>query len=367
MSKYQCGVVIGAGVIGLAVAAELGAAGLCEELWILERESSFGQGTSSRNSEIIHAGIYYPPESLKAQLCVEGRERLYRLCSDYDVPHSAIGKLIVATTQEDLPELERIEKNARACNVLLEQMSQAQIRRLEPSVRACGGLYSSRTGIVDSHSLMQCYQRRALRHGAQTVFNTAVLGIARQNGRHVIHTRSSAGEEFDLRSDVVINSAGLYSDEIARLAGFDYRLYWCKGCYFSVDQSKAHLCSHLIYPAIRKDAPSLGVHVTFDLSGRMKLGPDAEYIDRVEDYSVAPERKTAFYEAAAKYLTFLEEQDLAPEMAGIRPKLQGPGEPFADFMIRQDREGFVNCIGIESPGLTASPAIAAYVRRLLES
>ncbi|HEY2931207.1 MAG TPA: NAD(P)/FAD-dependent oxidoreductase [Acidobacteriota bacterium] len=364
--KYQSGVVVGAGVVGLAIAAELAGARLCEEIWILEKESSFGQGTSSRNSEVIHAGIYYPPDSLKAQLCIEGRRRLYRLCSEHDIPHCAIGKLIVASAQEDLPELERIESNARACHVPLQEIPLAQIRVLEPSVRACGALFSPETGIVDSHSLMQFYQRQAVRHGAQAVFNTTVSGISHQNGRYLIQTQAAGGEKFDLESDVIVNSAGLYSDEVARLAGFDYRLHWCKGCYFSVDQSKARLCSHLIYPAVGKHAANLGVHVTFDLSGRMKLGPDVEYIDHVEDYSVPPERRSSFYAAAAQYLTFLEQDDLAPEMAGIRPKLQGPGEPFADFVIRQDREGFINCIGIESPGLTASPAIAAYVRRLLE-
>ncbi len=366
MAKYQTGVVIGAGVVGLAIAAELSAAGLCEELWVLEKEAGFGRGTSSRNSEVIHAGLYYPSGSLKARLCVEGRERIYDLCRRYEIAHKPLGKLIVAADDHELVNLNHIEGNAHACGVPVERLSPEEIRSLEPAVQCRAALYSPRSGIVDSHGLMQHFYRQVARHNTQFVFNTAVTGIAQRNGRYLIETRTVDGEPFTLETDLVVNSAGLHSDEIARLAGFNYQLHWCKGCYFSVDQAKAHFCSHLIYPAVGEHSVSLGVHVGFDLTGRMRLGPDAHYIDRVEDYSVPIELKREFYEAAHRYLPFLEFEDLAPEMSGIRPKLQGPGQPSADFVIREDLPQFVNCIGIDSPGLTSSPAIGAYVKSLLQ-
>ncbi|HEY3129708.1 MAG TPA: NAD(P)/FAD-dependent oxidoreductase [Acidobacteriota bacterium] len=366
MTKYKSGAVIGAGVVGLAIAAELSAAGLCDELWVLEKEASFGRGTSSRNSEVIHAGLYYPPSSLKARLCVEGRERIYDLCRRHQIVHRPIGKLIVAADDQEVANLNHIEGNARACGVPIEQLSQEKIRSLEPAITCCSALYSPRSGIVDSHGLMQHFHRQAARHNTEFVFNTAVTGIARQNGRYLVETQTVDGEPFTLEADLVVNAAGLYSDQIASLAGFRYQLHYCKGCYFSVNQSKAHLCSHLIYPAVGEHSVSLGVHVGFDLTGRMRLGPDAHYIERNEDYSVPIELKDPFYEAAHRYLPFLEPEDLAPEMSGIRPKLQGPGEPFADFVIRQDLPQFINCVGIDSPGLTSSPAIASYVRSLVQ-
>ncbi|MBI3939668.1 MAG: NAD(P)/FAD-dependent oxidoreductase [Acidobacteria bacterium] len=363
-AKFESGVVIGAGVVGLAIAAELSACGLCRELWVIEKEEGFGRGSSARNSEVIHAGIYYPPESLKARLCIEGRERLYALCRRHEIPCSAIGKLIIAVESRDIEDLQHLQENARSCGVTLQELSLQEVARLEPSLRCSAALYSPLTGIIDSHALMRFFYREAVRNDTQFVFNTAVTAIEGRGDRYGIETVAASGEPFTLEAGLIINAAGLHSDEIAGLAGMDYRLHWCKGCYFSVSQDKAGLCSHLIYPAISKGFAGLGVHLTFDLSGRMKLGPDAEYIDRVEDYSVPEHRREAFC-AAARYLPFLQPEDLSPEMAGIRSKLQGPGDPFADFVIRQDRPGFVNCVGIESPGLTSAPAIAAYVKGLL--
>ncbi|MBI2822866.1 MAG: NAD(P)/FAD-dependent oxidoreductase [Acidobacteria bacterium] len=358
--------VIGAGVVGLAVAAELGASGLCDELWVLEREENFGRGASSRNSEVIHAGVYCPPGSLKARLCIEGRERTYALCRQHQIAHSALGKLIVAMESREIANLERIDSNARSNGVILQDLSPRQLRALEPSVRCRAALYSPQTGIVDSHGLMRLLYQQAVRSDVQFVFNTAVTGIGRQKERYVIETTGAGGERFSMEADLVVNAAGLYSDAIAALADVCYRLHWCKGCYFSIAPEKARRCSHLIYPAVAEDSAGLGVHLTVDLSGRVKLGPDVEYIDRVEDYSVPEERREAFC-AASRYLPFLQAGDLSPEMAGIRSKLQGPGEPVADFVIRQDLPGFVNCVGIESPGLTAAPAIAAYVASLFKN
>jgi L-2-hydroxyglutarate oxidase LhgO len=366
MSKYKSGVVIGAGVVGLAIAAELSAAGLCEELWVLEKEAGFGRGTSSRNSEVIHAGLYYPPGSLKARLCVEGRERIYHLCDRHEIAYKPIGKVIVAIDDDELRDLSQIENNARACGVVVEPLSPQEIRSLEPAIQCRAALYSPRSGIVDSHGLMQHFYRQAMRHNAQFVFNTGVTAIVREDGNYLIATQMIDGEPFTLETDLVVNAAGLHSDEIAALVGSALRLHWCKGCYFSVNQAKANRCSHLIYPAVGKHSVSLGTHVGFDLSGRMRLGPDAHYIDRVEDYSIPIELRDSFYAAAQRYLPFLEPDDLAPEMSGIRPKLQGPGESFADFVIQEDPPQFVNCVGIDSPGLTSSPAIGAYVRSLVQ-
>lgn len=365
MGDFGTGVIIGAGVVGLAIAAELSQSETCRELWVLEKDPNFGSGISSRNSEVIHAGIYYPPGSLKARLCIEGKERIYALCARHAIPHQAIGKLVVAADQGDLPHLEAIDANARACGVRLEELSAGQARELEPSVRCVAALHSPGTGIVDSHSLMRLFYRQAESCGVQFVFNTAVEGIERLGGRYRLQTLHSNGERFSLDADLVINAAGLFSDKVARMAGLDYSLYWCKGCYFSVDPGRARFCSHLIYPVVNKSYAGLGVHLGIDLSGRMRLGPDVEYIEPVEDYSVSPARAEAFYQAASRYLPFLEPEDLSPEMAGIRPKLQGPSDPVADFVVRQDLPGFVNCVGIESPGLTASPAIGGHVRKIL--
>jgi L-2-hydroxyglutarate oxidase LhgO len=272
----------------------------------------------------------------------------------------------VAVEDHEIEDLQRIEGNARACGVILEGVTAAQFSALEPALRCRAALYSRDTGIVDSHALMRYFYQEARRHDVQFVFRTTVADIAVRGEGYVVETTTPDGECFALEADLVVNAAGLHSDEVARLVGGDYRLHWCKGCYFSVSRHKEGLCSHLIYPAVGKNGAGLGVHLTLDLNARMRLGPDAEYIGRVEDYSVPEERREAIH-AACRYLPFLEAEDLSPEMAGIRPKLQGPGEPFADFVIRQDLPGFVNCVGIESPGLTAAPAIAAYVRSLLRS
>ena len=364
MSRYKTGAVIGAGVVGLAIAAELSAAGLCDEIWVLDKEEGFGRGSSSRNSEVIHAGIYYTPGSLKARLCLEGRERLYALCGKHQIPHAPIGKVIVADDAYRIENLQQIFDNAQACGVLLQELSREQWTRMEPALRCSAALYSPRTGIIDSHALMQFFHRTAVRQDVQFVFNTRVTGID-VGERYRIETVTSGGERFPLEADLVINAAGLYSDEVAGLAGLEYRLHWCKGCYFSVRQEKAMLCSHLVYPAIGDNFSGLGVHLTFDLSNRMKLGPDVEYIGRVEDYSVPEHRRAAFC-AATTYLPSLRPEDLTPEMAGIRAKLQGPGDSFADFAIRQDLPGFVNCVGIESPGLTACLAIGRMVAELVK-
>jgi L-2-hydroxyglutarate oxidase LhgO len=356
--------IIGAGVVGLALAAEL--ADGRSTIYILEKNESHGRGISSRNSEVIHAGIYYPQDSLKAKLCVEGREMLYETCVRNNIPHGRIGKLIIATSDNELDTIERLMDNAKQNGVTsLSFLGQSQVYELEPHIRAAGAVHSPETGIVSAHGLMDYYLGKARIGGAEIACRTSVTGIERLSNGYRISTVDSSGERFDFVSERVINSAGLHSDNIAALVGVGYKLHYCKGDYFSIQNVKKGTVKRLIYPVPEKNHIGLGVHLTLDLTGRMKLGPDATYIERVEDYKVAADKHDKFFQAAARYLPFVRKEDIVPEMSGIRPKLQAEGEGFRDFVISEDLPGFINLIGIESPGLTAAPAIARYVKELL--
>jgi len=356
--------IIGAGVIGLAVAAELARPDV--NVFILEKNAKHGEGISSRNSEVIHAGIYYPEGSLKAQLCVAGNRLLYEIAGRCDIPHKKIGKLIVAANETEYEELERLFAQGRQNGVTgLEMIGEKQLARMEPNITACAALYSPETGIISSHELMNYYLEKARDGKAHLVCHTRVTNIEQDGGGWQISTRNGRGEEFLFSTGVVINCAGLESDKIAGMTGNRYQLHYCKGDYCGISGVKPGAVSRLIYPAPLKNHVGLGVHLTMDLNGRMKLGPDATYIERVEDYTVAPDKAALFYEHARKFLPFLKPENVTADMAGIRPKLQGPENEFADFVIRQDAPGFINLVGIESPGLTASTAIARVVKELL--
>ncbi len=356
--------IIGAGVIGLAIAAQLARPDL--NVFILEKNVSHGGGISSRNSEVIHAGIYYPEGSLKAELCVEGRNLLYEIAAENGIPHKKIGKLIVATSPEEMDEIEKLERTGRHNGVTsLLLLSRQQVAQMEPHVKALAALYSPETGIISAHDLMNHFLSQALNNKANLVCRTQVSHIERESGGWRIFAKNVKGADFDFLSAIVINAAGLSSDIIAGMMGSVYHLHYCKGDYCAVNGVKTGLVGSLVYPAPAKNHVGLGVHLTMDLNGRLKLGPDATYIERVEDYRVASEKASLFYEFARKYLPFLKPENVCPDMAGIRPKLQGPGDPVADFMIREDSPGFINLVGVESPGLTASPAIARFVKRML--
>jgi L-2-hydroxyglutarate oxidase LhgO len=356
--------IIGAGVIGLAVASAL--SDNRQSIFIIEKNASHGRGISSRNSEVLHAGIYYPAGSLKAKLCVEGRELLYDLCRQHNIPHKRIGKLIIATTEHELDKIEELKELAQQNGVSsVSLMDRKKIQEIEPNIRAFGGLFSPDTGIISAHALMDYYLQKAKAGEAEIVCGTEVVMIEQQNGGFRIHTVNSRGERFDFTSEAVINASGLQSDTIARLIGKDYTLHYCKGDYFSIANVRNGVVQRLVYPVPEKNHVGLGVHLTLDLGGRMKLGPDATYIDRVEDYKVDAAKKNQFYDAAVKFLPFIRREDIMPDMSGIRPKLQGPGEGFRDFVISEDLPGFINLIGIESPGLTAAPAIAKHVKNML--
>lgn len=356
--------IIGAGVIGLAIASELADNKL--NIYILEKDKTHGMGISSRNSEVLHAGIYYPPDSLKAKFCVEGKEILYETCSKNNIPHKKIGKLIIATTVNELLKIEKLMNNAIQNGVpSVSILEKRQIYQMEPNIKAVGALYSPDTGIINAHSLMDYYLYTAKLKGAEIVYGTKVAGIERITNGYKVATVNGAGDCFESSTERIINAAGLCSDDIARMIGKKYQLHYCKGNYFSINNVKIGTVKRLVYPIPEENHIGLGIHLTLDLNGRMKLGPDATYIDRVENYRVDGTKSVQFFKAAVKFLPFIHREDIVPDMSGIRPKLQGPGEGFRDFIISEDLPGFINLVGIESPGLTAAPAIAKYVKKLL--
>lgn len=363
--------IIGAGVVGLAVASELSLRS--RHVLVVERNERHGMETSSRNSEVIHAGIYYQPGSLKAVLCTEGRDLLYRLCGAKGISHNRCGKLITAVAEGELPRLEGLIRTGRENGVNLQMLSADDARALEPNIRTVGAIHSPDTGVVSVHELMDYFLHAARERGVTMLFRSEVVGIRKTEGGFAVGIREQQGRS-EFTSEKVINAAGLYADAIAGSAGIDidaagYRLSWAKGSYVAVAPSKAGLVSRLVYPVPQNEG--LGIHAVKDWGGRLKFGPDVEYLDeKVADYRVDDSKVRSFAAAIRRILPSITEEDLAPDMAGIRPKLQKRGEPPRDFVIRHevDRgvEGLVNLIGIDSPGLTASPAIARLVARLLQ-
>ncbi|MFU1915538.1 NAD(P)/FAD-dependent oxidoreductase [Bordetella avium] len=353
-------IVIGAGVVGLAIARALALSG--REVLVAEATEAIGTGTSSRNSEVIHAGIYYPAGSLKARLCVRGKHLLYEYCSERGIAHSRLGKLIVATSTDEAAGLEGIAARAAANGVDdLQALTAAQAQALEPALRCTAALLSPSTGIVDSHALMLAYQGEAENAGAQCVFHTPMLAarVVPQGGFDVDF---GGAEPMTLRCNVLINSAGLHAPTLSRqIEGLPVSSipteYLCKGSYFTLTGRAPF--KHLIYPVPQH--AGLGVHLTLDMGGQAKFGPDTEWIEQ-EDYSLRPERADVFYEAVRRYWPQLPDLALAPGYTGIRPKISAPNVPAADFMISGPADhgipGFVGLYGIESPGLTSSLALA---------
>lgn len=365
--------IIGAGVIGLAIAEELGK--LSKSIVVVERNKSFGMETSSRNSEVIHGGIYYPPGSLKAELCVRGRDLLYTFCARNGVPYKKTGKLIVATEADEIRLIEELFRNGVNNGVSgLKIIDREDMKVIEPAVDGVRAIYSPETGIVDSHRLMQRLMSMAKSGGVTMVFGSEVTNIKKDNDGYKVTLNDLEGLT-GLSTVMVINCAGLDSDLIAEMAGIDirerkYELEYCKGQYFRVNQRKSGLIKGLIYPIPHPRAGVLGIHATPDLGGGLRLGPDHEFIkDRAKDYSVDPLRKREFYLSIRRFLPFIEEEDISVDTAGIRPKLKRHGSDFRDFVVNDEGAngfpGLIDLIGIESPGLTASLAIAEYVRRMV--
>ena len=358
-------VVLGAGVVGLAVARALALAG--HEVLVLEAAGAIGTVTSSRNSEVVHAGIYYPTGSLKARLCVAGRRALYSYCAAHGVPIRKLGKLIVASDPAELPRLETIQAQAAANGVELGWLDAAEGRAMEPALRAAAALHSSETGIVDSHALMLAYQGEAADAGAMVAFRTPLLSGGVTPSGFRLRTGGEAGME--LGCAILVNAVGLHAPDVARsIEGIPQqtipRGYLCKGSYYGL-AGRAPF-SRLIYPV--PEPGGLGVHLTLDLGGQARFGPDVEWVER-EDYDVDGARAAHFYAAIRRYWPELADGALVPGYAGIRPKISGPGEPAADFAIlgpsAHGVPGLVNLFGIESPGLTASLAIGEAVLHCL--
>jgi len=367
--------IIGAGVVGLAIAREVARAD--RRVVILECNKAFGQETSSRNSEVIHGGMYYPSGTLKACLCVEGRRLLYKLCEKYAIPYKRTGKLVVAVGEDEENALQKLLTLGQANGVEgLAMLTVNQIKEIEPNIRGLSAMYSPQTGIINSHSLMKFYLNSAQDNGAMVVFNAAAVSIDKITGGYIINVKN--GEEtIKVTARVVINSAGLDSDRVANMGGIDldknkYRLHYCKGQYFRVNAAKSKMINGLVYPVPKPKAGGLGIHATIDFVGSMRLGPDDEYMKNcVKDYSVDSLRAGKFFESVKIFMPFIELSDLSVDTSGIRPKLQQEGGEFRDFIIHDESDkglpGFLNLIGIESPGLTASPAIAKYVGALVEN
>lgn len=373
--QQRCGgveveyLIVGAGVIGLAIAREIAMKG--HEVVIVEQQDCFGSGISSRNSEVIHAGLYYTPGSLKAKLCMEGRDLLYHYCESRNVRHSQVGKIIFAKTPAQSSELARIHANAKACeNGDLEQLCSRAISKMEPTLDCVDALWSPKTGIVDSHGLMTALVSEAEDHGAILVKKTPITAIMASNsgGWNICGDRSGVPL---VRAQNVINCAGLGAHILAHSTqGLSIEhipvLSFAKGVYFSY--SGRHPFRHLIYPV--PEPGGLGVHLTLDLAGAARFGPDVEWTDEV-NYSISPSKCSDFLQAARAIWPSINPQGLYPAYAGIRPKLSGPGQPAADFYISGPQQhglsGLINLFGIESPGLTSCLAIARYVSRLTET
>jgi len=364
--------VIGAGVIGLAIAYEMAKKFKQQDvsIVILEQEASFGQHTSSRNSEVIHAGIYYPTGSLKSQLCVTGKELLYRYCEEFEIPHQRVGKLIVAK-QSEIDALEALNSKAIANGVHdLKFLEKAQLRNLEPHIDADAALLSPSTGIIDSHSYMQSLLHQAEILGALFAPYSRVEKIDREGGSFLVHClleEKKHSEKYQFNCEYVINSAGLGAQTIARncdsiVEGTVPMLHYCKGDYF--DYRGKNPFTHLIYPMPEANTAGLGVHATMDLSGQLKFGPDTEFIKEL-DFDINVTKAEDFADSISAYFANIKPNDLKPAYSGIRPKLSQFGAPPADFVIQCEDEhevpGLIQLFGIESPGLTASLAIARHV------
>jgi len=360
-------VVIGAGVVGLAIARQLALEG--REVIIVESQNAIGTATSSRNSEVIHAGIYYPHGSLKARSCVEGRSLLYDFCGERRIPHMRCGKLIVATDGGQLGELEAIRKKAHANGVTdVDWLTLDEVRAMEPAVSCVGALHSPSTGVIDSHAFMLALLGDAEGRGAMLALMSRVER-ARVNDRGLIELEVGGAESMHIAARTVVNSAGLTAPTLARsIEGFPRELappeFYAKGNYYSLVGRSPF--SRLVYPV--PEPGGLGVHVTIDLGGQARFGPDVEWIERI-GYDVDPRRADRFYAAIRRYWLQLPDGALAPGYAGIRPKIAGPGDPAPDFVIQGPQEhgvpGLVNLFGIESPGLTASLSLARDVARRL--
>ncbi len=361
--------IVGAGVIGLAIASQVTREG--REVYLLEKNESFGQEQSTRNSQVIHAGIYYERDSLKAKTCRESNRLLYQICEQNGIAYRKCGKIIVATNEVEARALEKLYVRGKDSGVPLKMLSRREMGQLEPNLRGTAAFLSPTTGIVDSYALMCYFLGKARGNGAQVAYKTEVIGIEGVTGGYKVRVKDPGGD-FSFMTRVLINCAGLYSDRVAEMAGIDinkanYKQHWYKGEYYSVSGGKNKLINRLIYAVPM--GIGVGVHVCFDIDWRLRLGPLSYYVDEIS-YKIDDSRKQALLASSiVKVLPFIEPSDLDPETSGIMAMLQGEGEGFRDFVIKHEYDrglpGFISLVGIDSPGLTSSPAIARYVSHLV--
>ena len=362
--------IIGGGIVGCATADAIARAG--HGVVLLEREAHLATGVTSRNSEVAHGGMYYPPGTLKARCCVRGRRLLKAFCAEAGVGYRECGKLIVAVADDETEPLAGLHARGLENDVEdLRLIDAAELERIEPEVTAVAALWSPATGILDAEGAAGAYARRAREAGAQIMTGAAAAGLDRDAGGWRVTVDRGADEGWTHRSRWVVNCAGLHADEMAALAGAGAGCptqRWVKGNYFAVAARHAARVSRLVYPLPPAGRDALGVHVCIDLQGQLRLGPDFEPARRAEDYAVDPARAEAFFAGARRFLPFLEPDDLSPAFSGLRPKID-TDDPFADFTVRREDgalEGLVNLIGIDSPGLTSAPALAELVADLLD-
>ncbi|MGC8562985.1 MAG: NAD(P)/FAD-dependent oxidoreductase [Thermoplasmata archaeon] len=358
-------VIIGGGVVGLAIAAELSKDN--QGVFVFEKNKRIGQEASSHNSGVVHSGIHYPKNSLKAKLCVAGNEMIYDICTRREIPFKKLGKLTVANDESEITEIERLKKQGEENGVEgLELLDSDDVRKMESAVRADEALFSPSSGIIEPEYLMEYYQSITQINEGVIATNTEVTSIKKTDSGYEIGAKSGENK-FVLMANTIINSAGLGADRIAEMVGMDidglgYRLHFCKGDYFRiVDRPPV---THLVYPV--PTGPGLGIHLTPDLSGSVKMGPNTYYVSKI-DYTVESSMED-FRKDVSSYLPSIVSMRIEEDSSGVRPKLQGPNDGFRDFAIKEEGErgfpGFFNLIGIESPGLTASPAIAKFVGAL---
>lgn len=362
--------VIGGGVVGLAVAAELSKkAG--NKVVLIEKNTKVGQETSSRNSEVIHAGIYYPKDSLKTKLCIEGKELIYKEAFRAGVEMQKCGKWIVAQNDVEDAFIEHLYWKSKDLGVKTELIPTAKGQYIEPAIQAQRGILSSpTTGIISAHSLMDYLYTIFQENNGELAVGSEVIGIEKDNSGFKILAKSTLdNDQVEIEVDNVVNSAGLYADKISNLLlpkERHVKHYFAKGTYFNFSNSFPEV-RRLIYPVPAKGVKGLGTHLTLGLDGQIKFGPDIEWVEKPDDYTPSSQNLQAAHQAIRKYFPHLVEQDLEPAYSGIRPKLIGPDDDFfQDFVIREEEgfPGFVNLLGIESPGLTSSMAIGKYVANI---
>jgi L-2-hydroxyglutarate oxidase LhgO len=352
-------VIIGGGVVGTAIAAEISRS--YDDVFLLEAMPRLGLGSSTRNSGVIHAGIYYKPGSLKAFHCVRGAQWLYEFCREHNIPHKRTGKLIVGDIEEHLPELQALKERGERNGVEgLKVVDRGYIQKLEPNVISPVALDSPNTGIVDAEELIKVLMRHAQSNGAHFLTNTRVIGAEVKKGLVLIRT-----EREEVAARVVINAAGLYADEVARMFGYDkHTIYPCRGEYAELPPGRSGIINGLVYPLPLPTGHGLGVHFTKNLAGTLLVGPNARYVKTKDDYENGREELIAFYESAVQMVPSLRLEDLRPSYSGLRARLLPEHEhTFADFVIEHDPQwpSVIHCIGIESPGLTSCLSIGASV------